>query len=115
MYEVISIDDLDNFIIENQKYVTLLYFGASFCGPCKTLKEKLGKEDSILRMPNLKIAYIDVEHTDSEEIVKLYKIKILPTQIFVKLYDLKVKIESKIEGYNYTELLLNYDSYPKNI
>jgi hypothetical protein len=45
----------------------------------------------------------------------MYKIKSLPTQIFVKLDNLRVKVVSKIEGYDYTKLLLEYDDYIKNV
>lgn len=109
MHEVESIDELDEFISYNDGYVIMLYFGASWCGPCKLLKEKLSTQDSFERMPLLKVVYIDIDKSDG--IASLYKIITLPTQIFVKLYDLKVKIASRIEGYDYTKLLLDYDNY----
>jgi len=113
MHEVLSIDELDNFIIDNKNNIILLYFGASWCGPCKLLKEKLANKESIERMSLLKVVYIDIDN--AEEISSMYKIKSLPTQIFVKLCNLKVKVVSKIEGYDYTKLLLEYDNYVKNV
>ena len=112
MYNINSIDDLDNFIIENKSDVVLLYFGASWCGPCKLLKEKLSQPDAINKMPLLKVCYIDTDN--NEDIATIYKIKSLPTQIFIKLSDDKVKVVSKIEGYDYTKLLLEYDKYQNN-
>ena len=109
MFNVQSIDDLDNFIIENQNDVVLLYFGTSWCGPCKLLKERLAQPDTINEMPYLKVCYIDTD--ENEEISELYKITTLPTQIFVRLYENKVKIAYRIEGYNYTKLLYEYNIY----
>jgi thiol-disulfide isomerase/thioredoxin len=109
MYNVESIDDLDNFITNNNNNVLLLYFGASWCGPCKLLKEKLSNEEIINQMQHLKVCYIDIDI--NEDIACMYKVKTLPTQVFVKLYDSKVKIFSRIEGYDYTKLLLEYNKY----
>lgn len=112
MYEIESFDDLDNFIINNNDKVILLYFGAIWCGPCKSLKVKLSENETIERMPLLQVCYIDTDNND--DISSKYKIKSLPTQIFVKLTNNKVKTVSKIEGYDYTKLLLEYDNYINN-
>ena len=69
-----SFDDLDNFIIDNNK-VILLYFGATWCGPCKQLKKKLSESDTINEMPLLSYCYIDVD--DNEDCLLLLKIFIL--------------------------------------
>lgn len=109
MHEIESFDDLDNFIIDNNDKIILLYFGATWCGPCKTLKQKLADDETTNRMPLLQVCYIDTDN--NEDISSKYKIKSLPTQIFVKLCNTKVKVISKIEGYDYTKLLLEYDLY----
>jgi thiol-disulfide isomerase/thioredoxin len=113
MYEIKSFDDLDNFIIDNNGKVILLYFGATWCDPCKLLKKKLSEEDSITRMPELRVCYIDIDI--NEEIINTYKINSLPTQLFVRLHNDKVKIFSTIEGYDYTKLLLEYDQYIESL
>jgi len=112
MYNIESFEDLDNFIINNNTDIILLYFGALWCGPCKSLKAKLENKETYEEMPKLKVCYIDTDEND--EISSLYKIKSLPTQIFIKLYDTKVKIFSRIEGYDYTKLLLEYNRYDES-
>lgn len=109
MHNINNIEELDNFIIDNKSNVILLYFGASWCGPCNKLKEKLCDEECLKDMSLLKVCYIDTD--ENEELSTMYKIKSLPTQIFIKLDDDKVKIISKIEGYDYTKLLLEYNNY----
>ena len=113
MHEIETIEELDDFIINNKDYIIMLYFGATWCGPCKSLKAKLCEEETVERLSLLKVVYIDIDN--AEEIASMYKIKSLPTQIFVKLYNNKVKVVSKIEGYDYTKLLLEYDNYVDNV
>jgi thioredoxin-like negative regulator of GroEL len=112
MYEIESFEELDKFIIDNNNNAILLYFGATWCGPCVQLKQKLCEEDTIKEMPLIKVCYIDIDK--NEDIAELYKISSLPTQIFVKLCKSKVKKISKLEGYDYTKLVLNYNSYILN-
>lgn len=102
-------DELDNFINNNNDKVILLYFGASWCGPCKQLKLKLSEENTIQEMPLLKVFYIDIDN--NEIISSTYKIKVLPTQIFVKLSNNTVKVVARVEGYDYIKLLLEYNNY----
>ena len=108
MHNINNIEELDNFIIDNKSNVILLYFGATWCGPCKKLKEKLCEKECLEKMSLMKVCYIDTD--ENEELSTMYKIKSLPTQIFIKLDNDKVKIVSKIEGYDYTKLLLDYDN-----
>ena len=104
---------LDEFIIENYEkgLAILLYFGATWCGPCKQLKLKLEDPDTCKIMPKLVVAYIDVDTKENESLVSGYKIESLPTQIFIKLDETKVKMVNRIEGYDFTKLKLNYDTY----
>lgn len=109
MHEIISIEELDDFIINNSSEVVMIYFGAKWCGPCNILKKKLTDEETLLRLPRLKVCYIDIDEND--DITNMYKIKSLPTQLFIKLNDKKVKVIYRIEGYDFTQLLFNYDKY----
>jgi thiol-disulfide isomerase/thioredoxin len=110
MISILGIDQLDEFIINNTDKILLLYFGANRCKPCNILKEKINKE-SATEMPNLLVCYIDVDLKENYEIIDIYEIKILPTQIFVKLKNDKVnvKIIDRIYGYDWIKLILLYN------
>jgi thiol-disulfide isomerase/thioredoxin len=108
MYEIESLEDLDNFIVKNNKII-LLYFGAVWCGPCKVLKQKLSENETLEQMPELTVCYIDTDK--NSEITEMYSIKSLPTQIFIKLVNDNVKELSRIVGYDYTKLLMEYNHH----
>ena len=111
MKTIININELDDFITTNHNdmKIMMLYFGASWCGPCKLLKERLKSNDTYNIMPRLSVAYIDIDNELNEELVKRYKVNILPTQVYIKLENNKVKELKRIEGYDFTKLKLEYD------
>ena len=116
MKEFSGTDQLDQFIIDNytNEKAVLLYFGAKWCGPCKLLKNKLDDPNTSNTMSKLAVAYIDVEDEKNSSLVNGYKIESLPTQIFIKLVKNKVVEKSRIEGYDFTKLELNYYEYFKS-
>ena len=108
-----GVDALDDFIIEsvNNNKVILLYFGASWCGPCKQLKKKLEDSETQKSMPNLVVAYMDTDVEDNNNLVNRYNVSSLPTLVFIKLEENKVVPVSRVEGYDFTKLKLEYDKY----
>ena len=114
MISILGIEQLDEFIINNTDKILLLYFGANRCKPCNMLKEKINKE-SETEMPNLLVCYIDVDLKENDEIIDIYQINILPTQIFVKLKNdkINVKIIDRIDGYDWIKLILLYNKIKK--
>lgn len=116
MIDISGGEDLDNFIIEstNNNKIIMLYFGAKWCGPCKQLKNKLCEEEIIKEIPNLVIAHLDVDDENNTEFIKCYKISQLPTQILIELNNSKVVEKSRIIGYDYTKLKLEYDNLALN-
>ncbi len=113
MKTISGIEEIDEFILDNynNNLVILLYFGAEWCGPCKQLKNRLEDTDTIQIMPKLVVGYLDVDDENNSSLVKKYKINSLPTQIYIKLDENKVVESYRIEGYDFTKLKLNYDSY----
>ena len=60
-------------------------------------------------MPKLLVCYVDVDIQDNDEIADMYDVKMLPTQVFVKLKKDKVKIIDRIDGYDWIKLLMSYN------
>jgi len=113
MIELCGIEQVDDFIISNidNNKVICLYFGAIWCGPCKQLKNRLENQETTDIMPKLVVGYLDIDDESNSELVEKYKVNSLPTQILIKVVDLNVIPISKIEGYDFTKLKLEYDKY----
>ena len=117
MKDICGVTELNQFIIDSiinntvKDCRVLLYFGASWCGPCKQLKDRLKHADTDKIMPNLIVGHLDIEDEDNEELCKRYKINSLPTQIYIKLNNNIVTEVSRIEGYDFTRLKMEYDKY----
>lgn len=111
MIDIVGVNNLDEFIIEanEQNKIIMLYFGAEWCGPCKQLKKRLADKETQKIMPNLVVAHLDVDEELNAKLVKRYKIISLPTQILINLDDNKVVEVSRIEGYDFTKLTIEYD------
>lgn len=111
MYNCIGIKDLDIFLVNNSTNVLLLYFGATWCGPCSQLKQRFAQPDIPQIFKNLALIYIDVDINENLEIIELYKIEALPTLIFIKLESDNVCIKSRLEGYDFNRILIEYNNY----
>jgi thiol:disulfide interchange protein len=111
MIDIAGEEKLNDFIIESSNYnkIIMLYFGAEWCGPCKQLKNKLCDSEIIKEIPNIAIAHLDVDKEENADFVKCYNVSSLPTQIFISLKNNKVVEKSRIIGYDYTKLKLEYD------
>ena len=114
MINITTLDELDDFIWTSVKSnkVTVLYFGASWCGPCHKFKDHLksATEQDILQ--NLAICYIDVD--ECSDIVSTYNVSSLPSLYFVSLCDNDVNYDEQndiIIGYNWEKFINKYNSY----
>jgi thiol-disulfide isomerase/thioredoxin len=111
--EIIGQENLDEFIWQNKSNkMIVLYFSAPWCGPCQVLKQKI--IDNIITMSELVVCYIDIDNPENDELCEMYKVTLLPTQIFIKLNNIKIKVIDRIDGYDWTKFLLIYDQN-KNI
>lgn len=109
MININGLDELDKFIIDKQDRTIMLYFGTSWCQPCKKLKTRLESDDTKKEMPNLSYCYIDIDDLVNDEISKIYEVKLLPTIIYIKLdKDLSIKILGRIDGYDWIKIVMTY-------
>lgn len=113
MLEINGIDELDIFLLNNKNNIICLYFGASWCGPCKKLKSKIVEEDNLKEMPLLSICYIDVDKELNQEIINIYSVENLPTQIFITINDNSVELFDKIIGYDWIGFKMMYEKVLK--
>lgn len=112
MIQINGVDELDEFILDNiDEKVVVLYFGATWCQPCKLLKSRLEDDDTKQMMPNIAVCYLDVDNEDNQQLCEQYKAESLPTQIFIKLENDQVVEVGRVEGYNFNSLKAEYDKY----
>jgi thiol-disulfide isomerase/thioredoxin len=110
MIEINGINELDNFILNNNDKIICLYFGAPWCGPCKKLKLKIEDEGNLKEMPLLAICHIDVDNDLNKDIIDIYEVTNLPTQIFIIINKKNhIKIFDKIIGYDWIGFKMMYE------
>ena len=101
MYTVTNNDDLNKAIFENKDKIILLYFGASWCGPCQKLKENFHDDELMKNYDRLAIIYIDVDNDSFSNICDSYDVEALPTQWFTLFEDFSMKRLDQIVGYDW--------------
>jgi len=104
-----NLDELDNFILENETNIIMIYFGATWCGPCNRLKDRINNDETKEIMPRLVVGYIDIDNEDTAKICNSYKVHSLPTIVFIKLEDLKVQIIDRVDGYDWIKIVMIYN------
>jgi thiol-disulfide isomerase/thioredoxin len=112
MISINSIENLNEFIIntsEVNNQIIMLYFGANWCNPCKKLKERLDNDETKQELPNLVVAYINIDNELNKELIEIYDVQMLPTCIFIKLIDNEIiDIIDRIDGHDWTKLVMIY-------
>jgi thiol-disulfide isomerase/thioredoxin len=109
MIVIDGLDELDNFILDNDNKTIMLYFGAVWCGPCNKLKDRIDNDETKLEMPNLVVGYIDIDNDNNANICTNYKVKLLPTIVFIKLENFEVKIIDRVDGYDWIKIVMTYN------
>jgi thioredoxin-like negative regulator of GroEL len=105
--------ELEDFIWNNKDdKVVVIYFGATWCGPCEKLKTKLISNDAKQIMPDLAIGHIELD--SNSELAELYNVQSIPTQIFIKLNDNNIVEFQRIIGYDWIKFNMTYQEYKKN-
>lgn len=72
--------ELDKLLENDREKITALYFGATWCGPCKTYTPLLKRQFELNE--NIQILKLDVE--ENIDLVREYDIKTVPTIVFFK-------------------------------
>jgi len=60
----------------------ILYFTATWCGPCKMFGPIVNQVQS--ELPNVNISKVDVDAAVNQQIVSTYRVNSVPTMVFVK-------------------------------
>lgn len=117
---ILGKESLDNILLKYPDEIILLIFSASWCGPCKQLKQKLCDSDDefVSKLTNLKYLIIDISEEENESLSNIYKVKNIPHQVFIKLEqdeigDYNVKILDSLVGYDLVGLVSKYEKLIK--
>ena len=102
-------EKLIEFVKENK--LVILLFSATWCGPCKKLKEQLIEDKEVLR--GFQVGYCDIDDENLEELVDIYKISSIPTIIFLSLQKNDIVEIKRIVGYDWIGLEMFINSLIK--
>lgn len=120
-----GLSELNNEIHNNHQKNILLVFTATWCGPCQKLKKDLitvnqdGSNSGLQHkyQDKLIILYIDVDVSENEELMEIYKVTGMPTQILLKTdFDKesnKISLSKigEIVGYDMINLMMKLEEY----
>ena len=79
-------------VLDNNEYV-VLKFGAEWCGPCKQIAPVL---EQLANEYQDRIKYVSIDVEESTEITAEYKIRNVPTIIFIKKSEIMDKAVGSI-------------------
>lgn len=82
MSGLISGNDLNLENLINQTEISIVKFGATWCGPCKMIAPEL--EDIAQNFGHLTIVEIDIDDTGAEQSVLKYNVQMVPTVVFFR-------------------------------
>ena len=118
MNSVVGKQELNNFIINNKDSVIVLFFSAKWCEPCKKLKKQLENKEFMNKMPQLEIAYIDINDDMNEKLTKYYNVDSIPLQVFISLEkndnEYQIVEKKRIIGYDIIQFSLIYEQIVNN-
>jgi len=108
MITITGKEQLEEFVWEFREQITIVMFGASWCEPCKILKETLNMEKVYSSMPKATIGYINVDDEENISLCEEYNIKKLPSVCFFKTHGGSILLTDIITGTNFEKILEIY-------
>ena len=118
-----GIENLNKVVYDNKEKIIMFLFTASWCGPCKQLKKDLYHESTPTEgichefSKTLHVLYLDADDEENEELLNIYEITALPTQVLVRLNsnsennDAKIEVLDKIEGGDVISLRMKLEKH----
>ena len=79
MKELRTVEELDNLLAEQGKTLTVVKFGATWCGPCKMLERTISEIEPTLE--NVEFYGVDVDEAD-EALIERFQIQSVPVLLF---------------------------------
>lgn len=110
MLYVNNLKDVNDIILQNRNSLIVLYFGASWCSPCRLLKKKLTDEYIMNKFDKLCVLYIDADKEELDNLFISYGVSNLPTQIFSIVNKKNEVIEvDRFTGFNWDKFIITYN------
>ena len=69
--------------MDSDKYI-LLFFTASWCGPCKKIYPQLEELSSKLNKDLIQVYKVQIDNDDNEEICQIFKVESVPSFYLMK-------------------------------
>jgi protein disulfide-isomerase len=106
---ITSIEEITN----NSKKTSLLFFTGNWCSPCQIMKREVFADKEVERVINSQFTPVmmDIDHPNTKELVKYYKVGATPTTIILdsqgEVLDYAV---GKIGKTKFLEMISNFES-----
>ena len=82
MEKIVGLDNLETYL-DTKKYI-LLFFTASWCGPCKKIYPDLEELYKKLDKDLIEFYKIQIDDDDNEEICEIFKVESVPSFYLMK-------------------------------
>ncbi|XP_078704028.1 thioredoxin-like isoform X2 [Branchiostoma floridae x Branchiostoma belcheri] len=67
VHEIQDVAEFETVVIENQSLLLLVYFTATWCGPCKMLGPEYERASTLPEYKDVKFVMVDVDEAEVDE------------------------------------------------